>query len=103
MLLGQYVHRSVVFMYRANQSCFIFTHLRLREIEMSEHDAEMYSKISNKVRNQVRALRIMLSSIEVSELSDSPFKCVVYCNNSQRTRKGSGFDIKPQVILMKEK
>lgn len=33
---------------------------------MSEHDAEMYAKILNKVRNQIQALRIMLSSIEVS-------------------------------------
>lgn len=38
---------------------------RLREIEMSEHDAQMYGEIAGKVRKQVQALRIVLSSIEV--------------------------------------
>ena len=38
---------------------------RLREIEMSEHDAELYAKTLSKVRNQVLTLRTMLSSIEV--------------------------------------
>ena len=32
---------------------------------MSEHDANMYAKIVGKVRNQIQALRVMLSSIEV--------------------------------------
>lgn len=32
---------------------------------MSEHDAEMYTKIVSKVRNQIQALRIMLLSTEV--------------------------------------
>lgn len=35
---------------------------------MSEHDAEMYEKIVGKVRNQIQALRIMLSSIEVANV-----------------------------------
>lgn len=38
---------------------------RLREIEMSDHDAEMYANVLGKVRNQIQALRTMLSSIEV--------------------------------------
>ena len=40
-------------------------HFRLREIEMSEHDADLYAKTLGKVRNQVQALQTMLSSIEV--------------------------------------
>ena len=35
---------------------------------MSVHDADMYAKIVGKVRNQVQALRVMLSSIEVYDV-----------------------------------
>lgn len=45
--------------------CINYKLCRLREIEMSEHDADMYAKIIGKVRNQIQALRVMLSSIEV--------------------------------------
>ena len=38
---------------------------RMREIEMNEHDADLYAKTLGKVRNQIQALRTMLSSIEV--------------------------------------
>ena len=38
---------------------------RLREIEMSEHDAEMYQRTLNKVRRQIQILRIMLDSVQV--------------------------------------
>ncbi len=38
---------------------------RLREIEMSEHDAAMYDGIASKVRRQIQALRIVLNSMEV--------------------------------------
>ena len=36
---------------------------------MSEHDADMYGKIVGKVKNQIQALRVMLSSIEVTNTS----------------------------------
>lgn len=74
---------------------------------MSEHDADMYAKTLNKVRNQVQALRTMLSSIEVHnyrhriilvrKTSDS----VIFF--SLKTRKDNGFDIKPLEIWMKER
>lgn len=38
---------------------------RLREIKMSEYDAEMYEKMSGGVRKQVKALRIILDSLQV--------------------------------------
>ena len=37
---------------------------RLREIEMSEHDAEMYQRTLNKVRRQIQILKIMLDLYE---------------------------------------
>lgn len=48
-----------------SQHLIFYFFFRLREIEMSDHDADMYAKTLSKVRNQVQALRIMLSSIEV--------------------------------------
>ena len=39
---------------------------RLREIEMSEHDAEMYQRTLNKVRRQIQTLKIMLDTIQVN-------------------------------------
>ncbi len=38
---------------------------------MSEHDADMYARIVGKVKTQIQALRVMLSSIEVSD-------CIIY-------------------------
>ena len=45
--------------------CPIFT-LRLREIEMSEYDASVYEKFSGNVQSQVKSIRIMLDSLQVS-------------------------------------
>ena len=42
---------------------------RLREIEMSEHDAEMYQRMLSKVRRQIQTLRIMLDAIKVSSFA----------------------------------
>ena len=62
-------------------SCMIFSALlqsvqnhflhwcRLREIEMSEHDAEMYQRMLSKVCRQIQTLRIMLDAIKVSLFS----------------------------------
>ncbi len=46
---------------------------------MSEHDADMYARILNKVKNQVQALRIMLSSIEVGALSGNLINTLATC------------------------
>ncbi|XP_070538007.1 von Willebrand factor A domain-containing protein 8-like [Ptychodera flava] len=37
---------------------------RLREIQMSEYDAELYEKFSSGVRRQVRSLRVILDSLQ---------------------------------------
>ena len=44
----------------------IMSVIRLREIEMSEHDAEMYQRTLNKVRRQIQTLKIMLDTIQVN-------------------------------------
>ena len=79
------------------QVCVLHLHSssqsRLREIEMSEHDADMYAKIRVKVRNQIQTLRTLLSSIEVF-LDHCASSCNSACNFSPRTTKGSGFAIK---------
>ncbi|EDV28824.1 uncharacterized protein TRIADDRAFT_52086 [Trichoplax adhaerens] len=41
---------------------------RLREIEMSEYDADAYDKVSNTVQRQVKALRVILDSLEAKGL-----------------------------------
>ena len=38
---------------------------RLREIQMSEYDAENYESFSNSVRRQVQSLRVILDSLQV--------------------------------------
>ena len=45
----------------------IFT-FRLRDIEMSEYDASVYEKFSGNVQGQVKSIRIMLDSLQVSEV-----------------------------------
>jgi len=37
---------------------------------MSEYDAEMYERFSGNVRKQVKALRIILDSLQVSFMSN---------------------------------
>ena len=37
---------------------------RLREIQMSEYDAEMYESFSSRVRRQVQSLRVILDSLQ---------------------------------------
>ena len=46
---------------------------RLREIKMSEYDASMYDNISGGVKKQVKALRIILDSLQVDILLHIPF------------------------------
>ena len=41
---------------------------RLREIEMSEYDAETYESFSGHVRRQVQAMRVIIDSLQVHEL-----------------------------------
>ena len=44
---------------------FLFPHfVRLREIQMSEYDAEMYESYSSRVRRQVQSLRVILDSLQ---------------------------------------
>ena len=43
------------------------TYFRLREIEMSEHDGAMYDSMIKRVHRQVKALRVMLDSLHVSQ------------------------------------
>ena len=38
--------------------------VRLREIQMSEYDAEMYESFSSRVRRQVQSLRVILDSLQ---------------------------------------
>ena len=38
--------------------------VRLREIQMSEYDAEMYESYSSRVRRQVQSLRVILDSLQ---------------------------------------
>ena len=38
---------------------------RLREIEMSEYDAETYESFSGHVRRQVQAMRVIIDSLQV--------------------------------------
>ena len=54
--------------YKSVQNHFLHWY-RLREIEMSEHDAEMYQRMLIKVRRQIQTLRIMLDAIKVSLFS----------------------------------
>jgi len=41
---------------------------RLREIEMSEYDAETYESFSGHVRRQVQAMRVIIDSLQVHAL-----------------------------------
>lgn len=41
-----------------------FRDARLREIQMSEYDAEMYESFSSRVRRQVQSLRVILDSLQ---------------------------------------
>ena len=44
---------------------FLFPHfVRLREIQMSEYDAEMYESYSSRVRRQVQSVRVILDSLQ---------------------------------------
>lgn len=46
-------------------SHFAFTFFfRLREIKMSDYDAEMYESFSSRVRRQVQSLRVILDSLQ---------------------------------------
>ena len=38
---------------------------RLKEIEMSEHDAKLYRELMSHVQQQIQILRVMLDNIEV--------------------------------------
>ena len=51
--------------YKSVQNDFLRWY-RLREIEMSEHDADMYQRMLSKVCRQIQTLRIMLDAIKVS-------------------------------------
>ena len=70
--------------YKSVQNDFLRWY-RLREIEMSEHDAEMYQRMLSKVRRQIQTLRIMLDAIKVSLFShfrvtllvNHKFKCIL--------------------------
>ena len=42
----------------------IISDVRLREIQMSEYDAEMYESFSSRVRRQVQSLRVILDSLQ---------------------------------------
>lgn len=37
---------------------------RLREIQMSEYDAEMYEAFSSRVRRQIQSLRVILDGLQ---------------------------------------
>lgn len=45
--------------------CFPLS-FRLKEINMSEYDADTYERFSKAVRRQVQSLRIILDSLQVS-------------------------------------
>lgn len=51
---------------------------RLREIEMSEYDAGTYESFSGSVRRQVQSLRVILDSLQVSNiyLGESVFSSI---------------------------
>ena len=44
--------------------CCSICDARLREIQMSEYDAEMYESFSSRVRRQVQSLRVILDSLQ---------------------------------------
>lgn len=43
---------------------------RLKDIKMSEYDHKLYSQFSDAVRNQVQALRVVLSECNKSEFAN---------------------------------
>lgn len=45
---------------------------RLKQIKMSEFDAELYERFLDGVRGQIKSLRIILDSLQVSFPSLSP-------------------------------
>lgn len=48
--------------------CLHCCYFRLREIQMSEYDAEMYESFSSRVRRQVQSLRVILDSLQAKNL-----------------------------------
>lgn len=48
---------------------FVLLVCRLRQIQMSEYDGEMYEKYANAIRSQVKTLRVILDTLQVLILS----------------------------------
>ncbi len=61
---------------------------RLKQIKMSEYDAELYERFSKGVRRQVKSFKVILDSLQVSCIhSDcSPCRINLLCENETCTR-----------------
>ncbi len=47
---------------------YILSPFRLKQIEMSEYDGELYEKYSENVRPQVKSLRVILETLQVNNV-----------------------------------
>lgn len=79
---------------------------RLKQIKMSEFDAELYDRFLDGVRGQIKSLRIILDSLQVKQTTQILQAYQVSLMDislvlRQKEKSGSGFDTRHMEILMK--
>lgn len=67
------------------------SHLRLKEIDMSEYDAATYERFSTAVRRQVQSLRIILDNLQVSFTPPGSTLSSLFCSLTLYNKRASLF------------